>query len=304
MPRSLLFLDPRLVASTANAKLELGAVQKHPANPLFVEDFFAEPPKRWEARLDNVYPSVIYDEDDGLFKCWYKSFIYDEPSNNTALAQRPSQPYRQGAREEGLQYAVSADGINLGETGARPHRLRRLGRQQPGHAPRDPRAACWRRLQRPARAGPGAEPTNSSIAMPARAEWRPASPPMGCAGLSRNYGPRTTPSATATTMRFGRPSARATSASRAAGRMASARSCAAKAPTSSNGQSRSRLCAAPMPTTRSIPCRSANMVISTSVCPRFSTKATSARPTGTRSTPNWRSASTASIGSGSARARR
>ena len=47
-----------------------------------------------------------------MFKCWYKSFIYDDPSNNTALAQRPSQPYRQGAREEGLLYAVSADGIN------------------------------------------------------------------------------------------------------------------------------------------------------------------------------------------------
>ena len=111
MPTSLLFLDPRVVASTANAKLELGRVQKHSANPLFSEDFFADPPKRWEARLDNVYPNVIYDEDDGLFKCWYKSFIYDEPSNNTALEQRPSQPYRQGAREEGLLYAISADGV-------------------------------------------------------------------------------------------------------------------------------------------------------------------------------------------------
>lgn len=111
MPRSLLFLDPRVVASMANAKLELGTVQKHPANPLFGEDFFADPPKRWEARLDNVYPNVIYDDEEGLFKCWYKSFIVDEPSNNTPLAQRPSQSYRQGAREEGLLYAVSADGI-------------------------------------------------------------------------------------------------------------------------------------------------------------------------------------------------
>ena len=107
-----LLLDSRVVAATTNAKLELGTVQKHPANPLFVEEHFADPPKRWEARLDNVYPSVIYDEDDGVFKCWYKSFIYDEPSNNTALAQRPRQPYREGAREEGLLYAVSADGIH------------------------------------------------------------------------------------------------------------------------------------------------------------------------------------------------
>ncbi len=108
---SHLLLDPRIVASTNNAKLELGTVQKHAANPLFGEDCFADPPKRWEARLDNVYPNVIYDQDDGLFKCWYKSFIYDEPSNITALAQRPKQPYGQGAREEGLLYAVSVDGI-------------------------------------------------------------------------------------------------------------------------------------------------------------------------------------------------
>ena len=51
-------------------------VEKCPANPLFVEEYFADPPKRWEARLDNVYPSVIYDVDLGIFKCWYKSFIY------------------------------------------------------------------------------------------------------------------------------------------------------------------------------------------------------------------------------------
>jgi len=109
---SSLFLDSRIVASAANARLELGAVQKQPANPLFVEEAFAERPKPWEARLDNVYPSVIYDCEDGIFKCWYKSFIYDEPSNNTALAQRPGLAYGQGAREEGLLYAVSTDGIH------------------------------------------------------------------------------------------------------------------------------------------------------------------------------------------------
>ena len=111
MTSSLLLLDSRAIASSANAKLELGVVEKHPANPLFVEEYFADQPKPWEARLDNVYPNVIYDEDDGIFKCWYKSFIVDEPSNSTALAQRPRQPYRQGQREEGLLYAVSTDGI-------------------------------------------------------------------------------------------------------------------------------------------------------------------------------------------------
>lgn len=109
---TLLLLDPRLIASTANAKLELGTVQKHRANPLFTEDYFADQPRPWEARLDNVYPNVIYDEDDGVFKCWYKSFIVDEASNNTPLDQRPRRAYGESRREEGLCYAVSTDGIH------------------------------------------------------------------------------------------------------------------------------------------------------------------------------------------------
>ena len=112
MSSSLLLLDPRVIASTSNARLELGKIQKHSANPLFSEDYSAEPPKRWEARLDNVYPSVIYDEGDGVFKCWYKSFIVDEASNNTPLDQRPRRAYGESRREEGLLYAVSTDGIH------------------------------------------------------------------------------------------------------------------------------------------------------------------------------------------------
>ena len=112
MSSSLLFLDPRLVASTAKAKLQLGTVQKHPANPLFSEEYFTQPPKHWEARLDNVYPNVIYDDKDSIFKCWYKSFIYDGLSNRTPLAQRPRQAYGESEREEGLLYATSVDGVH------------------------------------------------------------------------------------------------------------------------------------------------------------------------------------------------
>lgn len=112
MSKARLLLDARIVASTSNATLELGAVEKHPANPLFVEEYFADPPKRWEARLDNVYPSVIYDDEAGLFKCWYKSFIVDEASNRTALADRPRRRYTGGEREEGVLYATSVDGIH------------------------------------------------------------------------------------------------------------------------------------------------------------------------------------------------
>ena len=108
---SHLLLDSRVIASITNAKLELGTVTKHPANPLFVEEFFADPPKPWEARLDNVYPNVIYDEDEGVFKCWYKSFIVDEASNHTPLNRRTRRPYGETKREEGLLYAFSVDGI-------------------------------------------------------------------------------------------------------------------------------------------------------------------------------------------------
>ena len=109
---SLLLLDPRAIASTTKAKLQLGAINKQRANPLFSEEFFAHRPKPWEARLDNVYPNVIYDDEDGLFRCWYKSFIYDGLSNRTPIKQRPHLTYGESEREEGLLYATSVDGIH------------------------------------------------------------------------------------------------------------------------------------------------------------------------------------------------
>ena len=115
MKSSALLVDPRRVSSSHNARLVLGQVQKHPANPLFVEEGCAQPPKAWEARLDNVYPSVVYDEQAGLYKCWYKSFIVDEASNTTALADRPRRAYFGGKREESLLYATSTDGIHWGK---------------------------------------------------------------------------------------------------------------------------------------------------------------------------------------------
>ena len=165
MSSSLLLFDSRNVAASANARLELGAVHKHPANPLFVEEAFAEPPRPWEARLDNVYPNVIYDREDGRFKCWYKSFIYDGLSNRTPPAQRPRQSYGESEREEGLLYAISSDGIRWEKPALGLSRFRGLESEQPGHAPAQSRAACWRRTQR-LRASltrPGA--TSSSTAM-------------------------------------------------------------------------------------------------------------------------------------------
>ena len=105
---SLLVLDSRVIPQAQDAALELGSVQKSERNPLFREEFFAVPPKRWEARYDNVYPNVIYDEEDGIYKCWYSVFMRD---NHAPLAQRPQMAYQSGEREDGLLYAISKDGI-------------------------------------------------------------------------------------------------------------------------------------------------------------------------------------------------
>ena len=105
--KKFLVLDSRIIESTENAKLSIGKVKKHPANPLFGED------KPWECRLDNLYPDVIYDEQDRLYKCWYMSFIVDNSAKGMTLKQRREKPYNYPPdREMGFCYAVSKDGIH------------------------------------------------------------------------------------------------------------------------------------------------------------------------------------------------
>ena len=106
-----LVLDSRIIESTKNAELTLGEVRKEKSNPLFVED------QPWEPRYDNMYPNVIYDEEENLYKCWYCPFIVDQRTTETHLDRRkPSlTPYmnaRPAGREEALLYATSKDGIN------------------------------------------------------------------------------------------------------------------------------------------------------------------------------------------------
>ena len=101
-----LLLDSRNIESTDNARLALGTVTKHPANPLFGED------KPWERRFDNLYANVLYDEAAGLYKCWYSPFIVDHSAQGLSLAQRNHTPYRPPPnREMGVCYAVSRDGL-------------------------------------------------------------------------------------------------------------------------------------------------------------------------------------------------
>ena len=41
-----------------NARLVLARAEKDTENnPLFHEDFFSDPPRRWEPRYDNAYPN-------------------------------------------------------------------------------------------------------------------------------------------------------------------------------------------------------------------------------------------------------
>jgi hypothetical protein len=106
-----LVLDTRIVNKIDNLHLVSGSVSKSGKNPLFSEEFFSEPPKRWEARYDNMYPSVVYDKPEKLFKLWYNCFVQDYGSENTPLAERPNNPYKTEKRRIGILYACSKDGI-------------------------------------------------------------------------------------------------------------------------------------------------------------------------------------------------
>ena len=101
-----LLLDSRIISHAENVGLTLGSVEKEPHNPLFVED------KPWEVRYDNLYPNVIFDEEDGIYKAWYNPFIVDAVTSSTPPAERVSAPYKpREPREMGICYATSHDGI-------------------------------------------------------------------------------------------------------------------------------------------------------------------------------------------------
>lgn len=111
MPKSLgrgryLLLDNRVVDDTENAELTLGAVEKHGANPLFGED------RPWEKRFDNLYANVVYDDEAGIYKCWYSPFVVDHSSRGMTLSQRREVKYRAPRnREMAICYATSKDGL-------------------------------------------------------------------------------------------------------------------------------------------------------------------------------------------------
>lgn len=101
-----LLLDSRVIESLENARLTVGTVKKHPANPLFGED------RAWEKRFDNLYANVIYDEKAGLYQCWYSPFIVDASAKGMRVEDRAAQRYRPPPdREMAICYATSHDGL-------------------------------------------------------------------------------------------------------------------------------------------------------------------------------------------------
>jgi len=106
-----LLLDSRIIERTENAQLTVGTVLKDRNNPLFKED------KPWEPRFDNPYCSVVYDEQEKIYKCWYSIFIKsgprgDFPGEGLPPDKRAWVNWREGTRSFGVCYATSKDGIH------------------------------------------------------------------------------------------------------------------------------------------------------------------------------------------------
>jgi len=99
-----LVLDSRIIESKENMQLTVGVAHKDKNNPLFGED------KPWEPRFDNPYSSVIYDEEEEIYKCWYSIFT---KSDHEALApeKRAWVDWHEGDRGFGVCYSTSKDGI-------------------------------------------------------------------------------------------------------------------------------------------------------------------------------------------------
>ena len=105
-----LVLDSRIIEEENNVELTVGAARKDRNNPLFKED------KPWEPRFDNPYCSVIYDQEEEIYKCWYSIFTRsdskgDLPGEGIPSEKRAWVNWTEGKRRSGVCYATSRDGI-------------------------------------------------------------------------------------------------------------------------------------------------------------------------------------------------
>ncbi|MBE7537407.1 MAG: hypothetical protein HS122_03205 [Opitutaceae bacterium] len=101
--RKVLLLDASRIESSENIRMSVGKVVKSSHNPLFTND------RRWEPRFDNLYPNIIWDEQAGLYKCWYNPFLVEVEDWMGSTPERKRWLY---LRDSGLCYAESKDGIH------------------------------------------------------------------------------------------------------------------------------------------------------------------------------------------------
>lgn len=95
-----LVLDSRVIVSASNARLVPGTVVKEPRNPLLRAD------QPWENALNNLYPNVLWDAEERVFKLWYKCVLADKEV--IAKMDVPSTVHDVGWY---LLYATSKDGV-------------------------------------------------------------------------------------------------------------------------------------------------------------------------------------------------
>ena len=88
-------------ARSTNAKLVPGRVEKFAGNPLLRQEH------AWEPSFDNLCPSVLWDEEEQIYKLWYSIFVVNVPDVERTTPERRRWLYR----ESGVCYATSAEGI-------------------------------------------------------------------------------------------------------------------------------------------------------------------------------------------------
>lgn len=104
-----LLLDRRFLNPQGMENMRLmptSPVKDEKNNPLLVQD------RPWEVRIDNGYPNVLYDEQTGIFHCYYTLFTEDLDTEGTTVEERTSRDYHPRMdRVTSLAYARSTDGI-------------------------------------------------------------------------------------------------------------------------------------------------------------------------------------------------
>ena len=102
-----LVLDTRVIARTDNARLSVT-----PGNKERGQSAVRRGPAPGRCASDNLYPNVLWDAEEELYKCWYSPFCIDYRSHGMSLEERQSKLYHSPpGREMALCYATSRDGI-------------------------------------------------------------------------------------------------------------------------------------------------------------------------------------------------